>query len=200
EGGRRGAGNEARIWIVDPLDGTTNFIAGLPFWCVSVAAREKGEIVAGAVWDPLRGELYAAERGAGAYRNGERLRVTERADLDGSFLATGFPFRSEDRHGGGPQDAIRRRAQDQLDHAPVAVRSHRDEVRPRSDLRQDRLVRMARTADAGSRDPPIAQLLFRFRQANLSFPVVVLGGQDPDRQLEERPELGDEGQRLLRFR
>jgi len=57
EGGRRGAGDEARIWIVDPLDGTTNFIAGLPFWCVSVAAREKGEIVAGAVWDPLRGEL-----------------------------------------------------------------------------------------------------------------------------------------------
>ena len=97
EGGRRGAGGEARIWIVDPLDGTTNFIAGLPFWCVSVAAREKGEIVAGAVWDPLRGELYAAERGAGAYRNGERLRVTERADLDGSFLATGFPFRSKDR-------------------------------------------------------------------------------------------------------
>lgn len=84
-------------WIIDPLDGTTNFIAGFPFWCVSVAARERGEIVAGAVWDPLRGELYSAERGAGAFRNDERLRVTGREQLDGAFLATGFPFRSKDR-------------------------------------------------------------------------------------------------------
>jgi myo-inositol-1(or 4)-monophosphatase len=97
EGGRRGGGDEARIWIVDPLDGTTNFIAGFPFWCVSVAAREKGEIVAGVVWDPLRAELYAAERGGGAFRNGERLRVTEQPHLDGAFLATGFPFRSKER-------------------------------------------------------------------------------------------------------
>ncbi len=97
EGGRRGVGDEARVWIVDPLDGTTNFIAGFPFWCVSVAAREKGEIVAGAVWDPLREELYAAERGGGAFRNGDRLRVTPRSDLDGAFLATGFPFRSKER-------------------------------------------------------------------------------------------------------
>jgi len=97
EGGRRGGGDEARIWIVDPLDGTTNFIAGFPFWCVSVAAREKGEIVAGVVWDPLRAELYAAERGGGAFRNGERLRVTEQPNLDGAFLATGFPFRSKKR-------------------------------------------------------------------------------------------------------
>ena len=97
EGGRRGAGGEARTWIVDPLDGTTNFIAGFPFWCVSVAAREGSEIVAGAVWDPLRRELYSAERGSGAFRNGERLRVTGREQLDGAFLATGFPFRSKDR-------------------------------------------------------------------------------------------------------
>ena len=97
EGGQRGSGEEARTWIIDPLDGTTNFIAGFPFWCVSVAARARGEIVAGVVWDPLRGELYAAERGAGAFRNGERLRVTEQPDLDGAFLSTGFPFRSKDR-------------------------------------------------------------------------------------------------------
>jgi len=97
EGGRRGDGEEARIWIVDPLDGTTNFIAGFPFWCVSVAAREKGKIVAGVVWDPLRTELYAAERGGGAFRNGERLRVTKQPNLDGAFLATGFPFRSKER-------------------------------------------------------------------------------------------------------
>jgi myo-inositol-1(or 4)-monophosphatase len=97
EGGRRGGGGESRTWIVDPLDGTTNFIAGFPFWCVSIAARERGEIITGVVWDPLRGELYAAERGSGAFRDGERLRVTEQPGLDGAFLATGFPFRSKDR-------------------------------------------------------------------------------------------------------
>jgi myo-inositol-1(or 4)-monophosphatase len=97
EGGRRGAGGEARTWIVDPLDGTSNFIAGFPFWCVSVAAREEDEIVAGAIWDPLRAELYSTERGSGAFRNGERLRVTGANGLDGAFLATGFPFRSKEK-------------------------------------------------------------------------------------------------------
>ncbi len=97
EGGPRGADRLARTWIIDPLDGTSNFIAGFPFWCVSVAAREGGQIVAGAVWDPLRQELYAAERGSGAFRNGARIRVTGRESLEGAFLATGFPFRSRDR-------------------------------------------------------------------------------------------------------
>jgi myo-inositol-1(or 4)-monophosphatase len=97
EGGRRGSGVVARPRILVPLAGPSSFIAGVPFWCVSVAARERGEIVAGVVWDPLRGELYAAERGAGAFRNGERLRVTDQPNLDGAFLSTGFPFRSKDR-------------------------------------------------------------------------------------------------------
>lgn len=97
EGGSRGADASARTWIIDPLDGTSNFIAGFPFWSVSIAAREGGEIVAGAVWDPLRGELYSAERGSGAFRNGARIRVTERPGLDGAFLATGFPFRSREK-------------------------------------------------------------------------------------------------------
>lgn len=96
EGGRRGTGSGARTWIIDPLDGTSNFIAGFPFWSVSVAARVGTEIVAGAVWDPLRGEMYTAERGSGAFRNGARIRVTGREGLDGAFLATGFPFRSRD--------------------------------------------------------------------------------------------------------
>ncbi|HEY3170722.1 MAG TPA: inositol monophosphatase family protein [Thermoanaerobaculia bacterium] len=96
EGGQRG-GEGLRTWIIDPLDGTSNFIAGFPFWCVSVATREKGRIVAGAIWDPLREELYSAELGGGAFRNGERLRVSDRESLDGAFLATGFPFRSKDR-------------------------------------------------------------------------------------------------------
>jgi myo-inositol-1(or 4)-monophosphatase len=91
------AASARRTWIVDPLDGTSNFIAGFPFWSISIAAREEGEIVAGVVWDPLRGELYAAERGAGAFRNGQRLRVSPRPGLAGAFLATGFPFRSRDK-------------------------------------------------------------------------------------------------------
>lgn len=98
EGGGRDLNVEGkRTWIIDPLDGTSNFIAGFPFWCVSIAAAEKGELAAGVVWDPLRGELYAAERGAGAFRNETRLAVTERAGLEGAFLATGFPFRSRDK-------------------------------------------------------------------------------------------------------
>lgn len=97
EGGRRGSGAGRRTWIIDPLDGTSNFIAGFPFWSVSVAAREGSEIVAGAVWDPLRGEMYTAERGSGAFRNGARIRVTGRKGLEGAFLATGFPFRSREK-------------------------------------------------------------------------------------------------------
>lgn len=88
---------DRRVWIVDPLDGTANFIAGFPFWCVSIAARERGRIVAGVVLDPLRDELYTAERGTGAFCNGARLAVTHRPSLEGSFMATGFPFRSRDR-------------------------------------------------------------------------------------------------------
>ncbi len=97
EGGARGADQAARTWIVDPLDGTANFIAGFPFWCVSIAVREGAQIVGGVIWDPLREELYSAERGGGAFRNGVRLSVSPRPGLDGAFVATGFPFRSRDR-------------------------------------------------------------------------------------------------------
>lgn len=99
ERGRSGSGGdpEARTWIIDPLDGTSNFIAGFPFWCVSIAARQGSRIVAGVIWDPLRGELFAAERGSGAWKDGERIRVTERSGLRGAFLGTGFPFRSRNQ-------------------------------------------------------------------------------------------------------
>ena len=95
EGGTHGSGPDgARVWIIDPLDGTSNFVSGFPFWCVSIAAREGDEIVAAVVWDPLRDEMYTAERGGGAWRNGTRLAVTGRPGLDGAFVATGFPFRN----------------------------------------------------------------------------------------------------------
>jgi myo-inositol-1(or 4)-monophosphatase len=95
EGGAHGGGSDgARVWIIDPLDGTSNFVSGFPFWCVSIAAREGDEIVAAVIWDPLRDEMYTAERGGGAWRNGTRLAVTGRPSLDGAFVATGFPFRN----------------------------------------------------------------------------------------------------------
>jgi myo-inositol-1(or 4)-monophosphatase len=97
EEGARRRSTSGRDWIVDPLDGTSNFIAGFPFWCVSIGLRERGEIIGGVVWDALRGELYAAERGGGAFRNGERIRTTARPGISGAFLATGFPFRAHEK-------------------------------------------------------------------------------------------------------
>ena len=100
EGGTHGGGSVAagaRTWIIDPLDGTSNFVSGFPLWCVSIAARAGEELVAAVIWDPLRDEMYTAEKGAGAWRNGTRLAVTGRSDIAGAFLATGFPFRNVDK-------------------------------------------------------------------------------------------------------
>jgi myo-inositol-1(or 4)-monophosphatase len=98
EGGvREGRGGDGRTWIVDPLDGTSNFVSGFPFWCVSIAAMEAGRLAAAVVWDPLRNELYSAARGEGAFRNGERLSVSGRPGVAGAFMATGFPFRYRHR-------------------------------------------------------------------------------------------------------
>jgi myo-inositol-1(or 4)-monophosphatase len=97
EGGAQQGAPGSRVWIIDPLDGTSNFVSGFPFWCVSIAAREGAELVAAVIWDPLRGELYSAERGGGAWRDGTRLAVAPRESLDGAFVATGFPFRNRER-------------------------------------------------------------------------------------------------------
>ncbi len=98
EGGAHGGVNPgSRTWIIDPLDGTSNFVSGFPFWCVSIAAREGTELVAAVIWDPLRDEMYTAERGGGAWRNRTRLAVTGRESLDGAFVATGFPFRNREK-------------------------------------------------------------------------------------------------------
>jgi len=80
-------------WVVDPLDGTANFIHSFPHFAVSVAFVEAGEAVVGAVYDPMRDEMFAAARGEGARCNGRRLAVTGRVGLAGGFLTTGFPFR-----------------------------------------------------------------------------------------------------------
>ncbi len=80
------------VWFVDPLDGTTNFAHGYPFFCASVALSVEGTVVAGAVYDPLKDELFSAERGAGAHLNGRRLQVSRASDLLESLLVTGFPY------------------------------------------------------------------------------------------------------------
>jgi len=82
-------------WIIDPLDGTTNYLHGFPQFAVSIALRHKGRIEQGVVYDPLRQELFTATRGAGAILNDRRIRVTGRKSLDGALLGTGFPFKSQ---------------------------------------------------------------------------------------------------------
>jgi len=82
-------------WIIDPLDGTTNFLHGFPQFAVSIALRHKGRLEHGVVYDPLRQELFTASRGAGAMLNDRRIRVTKRKSLDGALLGTGFPFKAQ---------------------------------------------------------------------------------------------------------
>jgi len=84
-----------RTWIVDPLDGTSNYLQHFPVWSVSIGLKAGDEIVAGVVYEPLRDLVFTAERGAGAFRNGRRMRVSDQAAVEGSFLATGFPFRAQ---------------------------------------------------------------------------------------------------------
>lgn len=79
------------LWIVDPLDGTTNFVHGFPFFAVSIALAYKGEVIVGVVYNPVHNELFVAEKGKGAYVRGRRLRVSAEAKLSDSLIATGFP-------------------------------------------------------------------------------------------------------------
>lgn len=92
EGGSQDGEDPTRRWIVDPLDGTTNFLHGLPHWAVSIALEHKGNIVAGVVHDPVKDEMFHAERGEGAWLNGSRIRVSGRRRMVESLFATGVPF------------------------------------------------------------------------------------------------------------
>lgn len=91
EGGRTAGEGEAR-WIVDPLDGTTNFAHGLPIFSVSIALERSGAVVLGVVHDPMAGETYVAERGAGATLNGEPIRTSNTGELGEALLVTGLPY------------------------------------------------------------------------------------------------------------
>jgi len=95
EGARNLTGSDYK-WYIDPLDGTTNFAHGFPVFCVSMALEHKGERIAGVLYDPTRDELFAAEKGSGAYLNEQRLHVSATKELSESLVGTGFP--SHKRH------------------------------------------------------------------------------------------------------
>ncbi|MGH7113157.1 MAG: inositol monophosphatase family protein [Stellaceae bacterium] len=92
ESGAEAGSDPRHRWIVDPLDGTTNFLHGIPHFAISIALERDGEIVAGLIYDPTRDEMYSAEKGLGAYVNDRRLRVSARRRLGDALIATGMPF------------------------------------------------------------------------------------------------------------
>ncbi len=104
-------------WIVDPLDGTTNFLHGFPQYAVAIALSHKGVVTQAVIYDPAHNDLYTATRGAGAYLNDQRLRVSKRAQLKSSLIGTGFPFR-------------------QIEHLDVYLATLREIMRGASDVRR----------------------------------------------------------------
>ena len=87
------SGESDHLWIIDPLDGTTNFLHGFPVFCVSIALKVKGKLEHAVIYDPLRQELFSASRGQGAQLDGRKIRVSGETRLDRSLLGTGFPYR-----------------------------------------------------------------------------------------------------------
>jgi myo-inositol-1(or 4)-monophosphatase len=85
-----------RTWIIDPLDGTSNYLQHFPVWSISIALRQGDEFTAAVIYEPLRDLFFTAERGAGAFRGDDRMRVSDHDGVEGSFLATGFPFRAQE--------------------------------------------------------------------------------------------------------
>lgn len=95
EGGRQGGSDT--VWIIDPLDGTTNYLHGFPQFAVSIGLQSRGKLELGVVYNPLSEEMFTAARGQGAHLNDRRLRVANRTGLDGALIGTGFPYRDQHR-------------------------------------------------------------------------------------------------------
>jgi len=95
ESGTTGPDSADYQWIIDPLDGTTNFLHGLPHFAISLGVKHKGVLTHGLIYDPIRREEFSASRGAGAQVNGRRIRVATRTKIEGSLLGTGMPFRDD---------------------------------------------------------------------------------------------------------
>jgi myo-inositol-1(or 4)-monophosphatase len=128
EGGAVGKG--PLVWVIDPLDGTHNYLRGIPHFSVSIALLDRGEPVYGVVFDPLRDELFTASKGDGAYLNDRRIRVGKRENLGGAMIATGFPYRQREHLGPqlditramlGQAEDLRRSGSAALDLAYVAA-------------------------------------------------------------------------------
>lgn len=122
-------GSEFR-WLIDPLDGTTNYAHGYPVFCVSIALEEKGEIRLGVIYNPMLDEMFVAEKGKGAFLNGKKISVSSTVDLSKSLLATGFPYdiRNDENNNinyfngmAKSAQAIRRAGSAALDMAYVAM-------------------------------------------------------------------------------
>jgi myo-inositol-1(or 4)-monophosphatase len=92
------SGEHDTVWIIDPLDGTTNFLHGFPVFAVSIAVQQRGRLEIGVVYDPMRQEVFTAARGAGAHLENRRMRVSKQRTLEGALLATGFPYRQDDAY------------------------------------------------------------------------------------------------------
>jgi myo-inositol-1(or 4)-monophosphatase len=130
EGGVVAGRDESQRWIIDPLDGTTNFLHGIPHFAISIACEKDGEMVAGVVYDPIKEELFWAEKGGGVFLNDRRLRVSGRRKLEDAVIATGIPHRGrpgqdsfrEELHRVMPHVAgVRRMGAASLDLAYVAA-------------------------------------------------------------------------------
>jgi myo-inositol-1(or 4)-monophosphatase len=99
-GSTHGAKDSEFVWIIDPLDGTTNFIHGFPVYCVSIALAVRGKVEQAVIYDPSRNDLFTATKGRGAYMNERRIRVSKRTQLEQCLISTGFPFRQGDDFNG----------------------------------------------------------------------------------------------------
>jgi myo-inositol-1(or 4)-monophosphatase len=97
EGGATAGRTEDFVWIIDPLDGTTNFLHGFPHFCVSIGLQYRGRIEHAVIYDPMRQELFTASRGSGAQLDDKRIRVSKSRGLEGALIGTGFPYRENTR-------------------------------------------------------------------------------------------------------
>jgi myo-inositol-1(or 4)-monophosphatase len=90
------SGEDDHVWVIDPLDGTSNYLHGIPHFAVSIAQQVRGKTLHAVVYDPIREELFTASKGSGAFQNNKRIRVSARNGLEGAVLATAFPFRNRE--------------------------------------------------------------------------------------------------------